>query len=280
MTTPPIQTQPTLPPTNKPVLDDNGQFTLSWRLWLQSAVGNLNLTPTLIAALEAAVAAAAAQAAQAVTTADKALAVAESIEPGQPTVMELLGLSALDQSIRLTQGVGITLSPNPIVGSGSIALTVPVVVSNGGTARTSLTAHGVLVGEGSAAVNITAPGSSGQILIGQGIGADPLFQAVSGAAHLSAAGVLTLVTVNTSIGTFGSASAIPVFTVNNKGLITAVTTAPVGVTLPTTVTNLPAGTNGQRGFVSNSNTTTFAAPVAGGGANQVPVYYDGAWKVG
>lgn len=42
---------------------------------------------------------------------------------------------------------------------------------------------------------------------------------------------VTLDTVNANVGTFGSTSAIPVITVNNKGLVTAVTTAPITTSL-------------------------------------------------
>lgn len=53
---------------------------------------------------------------------------------------------------------------------------------------------------------------------------------------------------------------------------------------PVAFANLPAAATagaGARAFVTDSNTATFAATVAGGGANQVPVYSDGTnWKVG
>ncbi len=53
-------------------------------------------------------------------------------------------------------------------------------------------------------------------------------------------------------------------------------------TIPVTVSALPAaGENGRRAFVSDATTTTFASIVAGGGANTVPVYDDGAnWRIG
>jgi hypothetical protein len=51
-----------------------------------------------------------------------------------------------------------------------------------------------------------------------------------------------------------------------------------------TVATLPAASaalEGARAYVTDSNTAVFAANVAGGGANKVPVYCDGAnWKVG
>ena len=43
----------------------------------------------------------------------------------------------------------------------------------------------------------------------------------------------------------------------------------------------PVGNTGTRAFITDSSTATFAATVAGGGANFIPVYSDGTnWKVG
>jgi len=48
-----------------------------------------------------------------------------------------------------------------------------------------------------------------------------------------------------------------------------------------TVATLPTGALGDTAIVSDSNTAVFAANVASGGANKVPVYHDGTqWKVG
>jgi hypothetical protein len=51
-----------------------------------------------------------------------------------------------------------------------------------------------------------------------------------------------------------------------------------------TVATLPSATTsgaGARSFVSDATATTFASTVAGGGANNVPVYSDGTnWKIG
>ena len=54
-------------------------------------------------------------------------------------------------------------------------------------------------------------------------------------------------------------------------------------TTPTTYAQLPTavGIAGTRAFITDSSTATFAATVAGGGANIVPIYSDGTnWKVG
>jgi hypothetical protein len=66
---------------------------------------------------------------------------------------------------------------------------------------------------------------------------------------------------------------------NNGGAYAAVLT-----TLSTTFANLPTGTSvvaGDRAIITDCNTTTFLAAAAGGGANRVPVFYNGsAWIVG
>ena len=63
--------------------------------------------------------------------------------------------------------------------------------------------------------------ASAQIAVGQAA-ADPICRTLSGDATLSAAGVVTLATVNAGVGTFGSATQCIIATVNAKGLITAV----------------------------------------------------------
>ena len=61
---------------------------------------------------------------------------------------------------------------------------------------------------------------------------------------------VTLDTVNTNVGTFGSTTSIPVVTVNGKGLITAVTTASISTTL-----NI-AGNTGTDAVALGSDTLT------------------------
>jgi len=54
-------------------------------------------------------------------------------------------------------------------------------------------------------------------------------------------------------------------------------------TTPVTFAQLPSAVSltGGRAFITDGSTATFGATVAGGGANKVPVYSDGAvWKVG
>jgi hypothetical protein len=48
----------------------------------------------------------------------------------------------------------------------------------------------------------------------------------------------------------------------------------------TALNNLPGLTEGMRGFCTDATATTFASTITGGGSNNVPCYYDGAWKIG
>lgn len=93
---------------------------------------------------------------------------------------------------------------------------------------------------------------------------------VDGSGNVSAA--LTLATVNTNVGNFGSGTSIPVITVNAKGLITAVTTASISTSLGTTdgtnTGTITLGTDSLKiaggtgvGSVYNDTTKTFTLSI-------------------
>lgn len=69
-----------------------------------------------------------------------------------------------------------------------------------------------------------------------------------------------------------------------SGAFTSLTASSYVKVTPTTFANLPAAATagvGARAFVTDSNTATFNATIAGGGANAVPCFSDGTdWKVG
>ncbi len=77
-------------------------------------------------------------------------------------------------------------------------------------------------GNPSADVTITLPTTTGTV---------PVTAMVSGDATMATSGALTLATVNSNTGSFGSTTAIPVVTVNAKGLVTAVSTASITTSL-------------------------------------------------
>jgi len=75
------------------------------------------------------------------------------------------------------------------------------------------------------------------------------------------------------------------FTIANTGTIqiakTYVQTLKPLIIPTYTVSTLPAGVQGMRAFVSDSNTNTFYSAVVSGGSFMVPVYYTGsAWQIG
>ena len=72
----------------------------------------------------------------------------------------------------------------------STGITGTLATGNGGTGQTSFTAHGVVLGEGSSGLGITATGTSGQVLESQGSSADPIWATVSGT------GTVTSITCN------------------------------------------------------------------------------------
>lgn len=110
--------------------------------------------------------------------------------------------------------------------------------------------------------------------------------ALTGDATASGPGsaALTLATVNTNTGSFGSSTAIPSFTVNGKGLITAASTnaviAPAGTLTGTTLaSNVVSSSLTSVGTITTGvwNGTTIA--VANGGTGQTS-YTDGQLLIG
>ncbi len=63
--------------------------------------------------------------------------------------------------------------------SGVLTNCTGLPVAGGGTGKTTFTAHGVLIGNGTSAVANTNSGTTGQVLTSNGASADPTFQALS-----------------------------------------------------------------------------------------------------
>jgi trimeric autotransporter adhesin len=85
----------------------------------------------------------------------------------------LLGTGADPNWVTPSAGPGLTIVDTSSV--LSYALSTPVTVANGGTGATTLTAHGVLLGEGTGAVSSTVAGTAGQLLLGTGTSTDPIW---------------------------------------------------------------------------------------------------------
>jgi hypothetical protein len=108
----------------------------------------------------------------------------------QPSFSDLTGIIASSQ---------VSGSYTGITGVGTLTTgtwnATTIGVAYGGTGDTTLTAHAVLLGEGTSAVAFATTGTAGQVLIDQGSGSDPAFKAISGSGAtitLSAAGVITI----------------------------------------------------------------------------------------
>lgn len=97
-----------------------------------------------------------------------------------------------------------------------------VTLTLGGTPTSALlVATSLTLGwTGTLALSRLAQGTDGQLIVGQ-TSSSPLYKSITGDWTINAAGASLLATVNTNVGTFGSATQATQLTVNGKGLITA-----------------------------------------------------------
>jgi hypothetical protein len=126
------------------------------------------------------------------------------------TAITVTGCNGAAQALQWTNGSGFGCN-SAIATSGANAnitslsgLTTPLSVAQGGTGRATLTAHGVLVGEGTAAVNQIAPSTAGQALISAGATSDPAWGYPTG----TLIGVRVLSSSGTYTATAGTNSVI------------------------------------------------------------------------
>ena len=134
-------------------------------------------------------------------------------------------------------------------------------VSKGGTGATSLTTNGVLFGNGTGAVQVTLPGTSGQLLVANASGV-PTFVSLSGDASLAASGAVTLANTGVVAGTYGSSTTAPVFAVDSKGRLTSASAV--------TITPAWANVTGKPTTVAGYGITdinAYAPTLTGGGAS-------------
>ena len=109
-------------------------------------------------------------------------------------------------------------------------LTTALTTSQGGTGAATFASHGVIYGNGASALQVTAAGTSGQLLVANSSGV-PTFVSLSGDGSLDNTGKLSLATVNADTGSFGSATQVPIISVDGTGRITSASTTTItGVT--------------------------------------------------
>ena len=149
----------------------------------------------------------------------------------------------------LTALSGLTINNSVIGGSTPAAITGTTV-----TATSSFVGDitGDVTGNADTATTLATPRTFS--ITGDGTST---FAAFNGSANVS--GALTLATVNSNVGSFGSTTAIPVVTVNAKGLVTAVSTASVS-----SVLTVAADSGSNDTVTLGTDTLTFA-----GTANEI-----------
>lgn len=133
----------------------------------------------------------------------------------------------------------------------------PIPVQNGGTGITLLTQFGVLVGEGSNDIHVTAPGTDGQLLLASSTG-DPAFNTVT-----STGNTLTFIAGNNALNidvNFSSTTLFNPLIVPNGGTGRTVLTT-YGVLIgegSRSVNVTPPGTNGQALIASSTGDPAFS----------------------
>ena len=172
---------------------------------------------------------------------------------------------------------------------------VLTLIGTGNIGNSYLTNSSVTIGSTSVSLGSTVATFSGVTLVAPVLGTPAsgtltnctfptLNQNTTGsAAHLSGSNLsgdvsnsgdaITLATVNSNTGSFGSATSIPVITVNGKGLITAVTTASISGTV--TLTGDVSGS----GSTGTSISTTLATVTQGSGSSFVKITIDTKGRV-
>lgn len=107
----------------------------------------------------------------------------------------LNGLTAISQTFANDTNVTITSSGS----THTLGWTGELSVSRGGTGAGSFTSNGILYGNGTGALQVTAAGTAGQLLIADGSGV-PSFKTITGDVSIDANGVATIVgTANNSV---------------------------------------------------------------------------------
>ena len=175
-----------------------------------------------------------------------------------------------------------------VTGTNSVSYeTCPVAA--GGTGNASLSSHGVLIGEGTLAVNVATTGTAGQLLIDQGSGSDPSFNALSGDATIIKTGAITIKQAQAGLVQFGA----------SNPLVTITTAAARTTTSPITGTGLSivgadntfsflsvdaygTGSGGYAAMVGRSAGGTYASPAATPGGKNLVTFgghgFDTAWE--
>jgi hypothetical protein len=150
---------------------------------------------------------------------------------------------------------------------GKVGLTTHVTgtlpVGNGGTGASTLTANGVLIGNGTAAVSSYVASAEAQILVSAATSLAPTWRAMSGDATLSQDGILTI--ANNAIG-FTKLAQVSGLSVIGNSTATQSTASAITAALDHQVLRRSGSTIGFGAInLANSNAVTGILPSANGG---------------
>jgi hypothetical protein len=112
-------------------------------------------------------------------------------ESGANTASRLAGNTSATKKFLTQTGTG-SASASPTWSTISTSDLPTITAAGGGTGLTSLTAHAVLLGEGTGNVAFATIGTAGRLLIDQGASTDPAFETMSGDATLASTGAITV----------------------------------------------------------------------------------------
>lgn len=174
---------------------------------------------------------------------------------------QINGASVLNAT---TLGSGVVTSSLTSLGTITAGIWngTPIGAGYGGTGATTFPSNGVLYGNGTGALQATAAGTNGQLLLGVTAGA-PAFATLSGDATITNSGVLSLKNTGPGAGSLGTTAAqTPVVTLDAQGRVTGVTNTSIAIA----ASQITLGTLGiARGGTNNTAYTTGSV-----------VYYDGS----
>lgn len=112
--------------------------------------------------------------------------------PGTTTAIPLAITGASGGQVLRLNDAGTGVAFGAVNLASAAAVTGVLSVPSGGSGTTLLAAFGVVVGAGTAALQVAAPATAGNVLIDQGAAANPAFRVVGGDMTMSSAGTATI----------------------------------------------------------------------------------------
>lgn len=170
-----------------------------------------------------------------------------------------LGAISTDSETANTIKISVATATDTVLGVASFSSTDFVVTDGAVTLNTEAVQDiigGMVSSNTESGISVTYDDTNGKLDFDVGDFTLTIAGDADGSATITNLGdatvTITLDTVNANTGQFGSATAVPVITVNEKGLVTAVSTASISTSFTV------AGETGSQTF-ANGNTLTFAA---------------------